>query len=182
MGALKWLVMAGGVAVWACGGNDDSPGQPLTPAAIAGGGVKGPALAGHINAYVVDPSGTPIEHASLVLGEGSAAQVAGETDAKGFVRIDDASLVDRAVLGAKATGFAGATYAGLTGSLVTFVLSPLAPPKDTILLGGAISGWDALPAPAAGKYRAARVVASLPVSLKTFDSLAPSQKDDCFRD
>lgn len=131
--------------------------------------------------FVLGSDASPIVNATILVGEGSAATSAGTTDDKGHVALSDAALVNGAVITASASDHIAVSYAGVTGSLVTFVLPERTTVAD-VSVSATLTGWDALPDPAPGKYRVARAVASRPLSLSTLDGILPTSSEDaCFR-
>ncbi len=175
------LAATTGLLLAACGGGGGDDPTPSSPHALPGGGVTGNAAHGSADVFVMDDAGQPLSNADVWLGEGATARAVGQTNGSGHLAFQDPEAIPGMVLAATASGHVGASYAGIEGSIVTFVLpSPATTPND-ITITGTIEGWDALPAPAVGKYRAARVVASRPVALATLDAISPISTDDCFR-
>lgn len=166
----------------ACGGGDEDESKTSSPKPIAGGGVSGSGLSGHADVFVVGADAAPLAGATIWIGEGAEATDAGVTGADGHLAVDDAALVSGAVVSATLANHVGASYVGVSGSLVTFVLASKAAPPADVEVSGTISGWDDLPTPAAGKYRAARVAAASPVELSLLDGISSANgTDSCFR-
>jgi hypothetical protein len=167
----------------ACGGAKDEKSTPPSGQPIPGGGIGGSVLSGNAEVFVVGADDGPLADATIWIGEGADAKSAGTTGADGHLALDDAALQNGVVLSATLPSHVGATYAGVDGSEITFVLPPANPSPTTLVKAMAtITGWDDLPAPAAGKYRAARVAASHPIELAMLDGISSeSGADSCFR-
>lgn len=168
------------LAVTACGGSDDDSAASSGKEPIPGGGVSGPAPSGRADVFVLAKDASPISNATIYVGEGTNAKNVGSTDSKGYLSASDEGLVSGSVITAAANGVGSVSYVGVTGSLVTFVLTNEAATDVTV--SGTIAGWDDLPDPAAGKYRVARAVASRPIELGTLDAVAATTApDNCLR-
>lgn len=168
------------LATTACGGSDDDskPGAGKQP--IPGGGVSGPAPSGRADVFVVAADSSPVANAAIYVGEGTEAKSVGVTDSNGHLSASDDGLVSGSVITASASGVGSVSYAGVNGSLVTFVIA-LGTASD-VSISGTITGWDDLPDPAPGKYRVARAVASRPIELATLDGVkATAGSNACFR-
>jgi hypothetical protein len=137
----------------ACGGDADV----VAPTLIPGGGVHDPGIDGVVNVFVIDAdSDAPIANATVKVGATEAT-----TDAAGLVIVKDVSGPQTLMV--RATGHASAMWVGVDGANVTVPLDRAPPPiVDTAQaqLAGTITGWDALPAPAAGHVRVALVTFS----------------------
>jgi hypothetical protein len=169
------------LAAVGCGGSDEDSGPGAgKKEPIPGGGVGGAALDGRADVFVLASDNSPIANVTIYVGEGTAAASVGVTDSSGHLSASDDALVSGSVLTASASGLGSVSYAGVTGSLVTFVISKGAATDVTV--SGTIAGWDDLPDPAPGKYRVARAVASRPLDLGTLDGVkATAGSDACFR-
>src|SRR5688572_7146233 len=169
------------LAAVGCGGSDEDSGPGAgTKEPIPGGGVGGAALDGRSDVFVLASDGSPIANATIYVGEGTAAASVGTTDSSGYLSASNDALVSGSVITASASGIGSVSYAGVTGSLVSFVIPKGAATDVTV--SATIAGWDALPDPAAGKYRVARAVASRPIDLGTLDGvMATAGSNACFR-
>ena len=134
----------------ACGGDDG----PAEPALVPGGGVRDPGIDGAVNVFVIDEdSDQAIANATIRIGE-----VEGTTDTSGLFVFD--GVTGKQTITARAAGYAPAMWVGVDGANVTIPLTRTPTPSTpaaSALLSGSITGWDALPAPAAGHARAALI-------------------------
>lgn len=148
MRSLPLLLPALLLVLPACG--DD--GGEVAPAIIPGGGIHDPGIDGMVNVFVIDAdSDLPIADATVRVGT-----VEGTTDATGLFVAKD--VTGPQTILARATGHAASMWLGADGANVTIPLdrtpAPTTPPPQA-QLSGTITGWDALPAPAAGHVRVA---------------------------
>jgi hypothetical protein len=174
--ALVALLVAG------CGDGDVAS---VPSEAEPGGGVRGGPIAGKLEVFAIDAeSSAPIAGAEIWLGEGSSATLAATTNADGYATIEGDSLVGPQSLGARALGHASVAWLGVVGSEVTLPLARIPAGDQSVTLQATIAGWDALPAPAPGKRRVARIAAARPLSLDALDgpSCAPASADTCTAD
>jgi len=131
------------LAVAACGGDDG----PADPTLVPGGGARDPGIGDTIHVYAIDTdTDLPIVGATVMAGDQM-----GTTDATGLATLTGVS--GPLTVAAKATGYATQVWVGVDSQNVTLNLDPVGtgttePPKAE--LAGTITGWDALPAPAAG--------------------------------
>ncbi len=140
----------------ACGGD----GNDVTPTIIVGGGVHDPGIDGEVNVYVIDEdTDAPLTGATVRVGT-----IEGTTDATGLFTAASEDLVGRQDLVVKATNYAASVWLGVDGANVTVPMTKATTtnPADVpqAELGGTITGWDTLPAPATGHANVAIVMYS----------------------
>jgi hypothetical protein len=138
----------------ACGNTSVS--GPPTPRFIEGGGLGDGPIEGGLNVYVTDDDTRAKVSGATVRVGGSSDPMActATTDSTGlavFVGTTCMSLHGKQTITASASGYAPATWIGVDAANVTMAIrSTTAPAIDSAKVTGSITGWDTLPAPAAG--------------------------------
>ena len=118
---------------------------------IEGGGTAGGPIDGLLVIWFFDdPSGEPIEGVQVMVGDSAADALVGTTDADGRVVFEDESLAGPVAVHGYAEGYALTTLAGLDATYLTVQPEPAdyePAVGDPIVLGGNVSGFDAIPGP-----------------------------------
>jgi hypothetical protein len=141
------------VSLAACSGTPVS--APAMPHFIEGGGLGDGPIAGTLFVYVADDdTRAPLSGASVRVGGSSDPNACtATTDSTGlasFEKMTCALLAGKQSITASAAGYAPTTWIGVNATNVTMAIRAMtAPPVDTATVTGTITGWDALPAPAA---------------------------------
>ncbi len=144
-------------------GGADSSVNPGDPVLIAGGGVGPGAIDGTLHVYVIDAkSGAPLSGATVRVGAPDAGSpLEATTDGSGLHTFTDGSLSGAQTVTATASGYAAATWFGVTGLNVTLPLRKRPEPNPaTANVSGTIDGWSSMPAPSGNDYNAAFVAYS----------------------
>jgi hypothetical protein len=139
----------------ACG-NATISGPPM-PRFIEGGGLGDGPIQGGLNVYVIDDDTRAKVSGAIVRVGGSAdpAACTATTDSTGLAVFAESStctmLHGKQTITASASGYAPATWIGVDAGNVTMAIRATTPPAvDSAAVTGSITGWDTLPAPAAG--------------------------------
>jgi hypothetical protein len=137
----------------ACGGGGSGPPMPRF---IEGGGLGDGPLSGGLNVYVTDEeTRAPVSGATVRVGASSdPAACTATSDSTGLAIFEAKTctlLHGKQSITASAAGYAPATWIGVDAGNVTMAIRAMTPaPIDTAIVTGSITGWDTLPAPAAG--------------------------------
>lgn len=146
------------------GGNNTGDGgngiNDVDPVLIPGGGVSSGAIRGELNVHVIYVEGDqPIQGAEVRVGEPDDAEpLTDTTDSNGLVVFTGSGLNGAQTVTVTASGYGAATWFGVNGANVTVAIGRYpATPVSTAHVSGTIEGWDSMPAPAFGHYRAALI-------------------------
>ncbi|HUT79338.1 MAG TPA: hypothetical protein VM285_16685 [Polyangia bacterium] len=147
------------VPVWPDGPVDSDTGTGDAPGPIPGGGLGGGPLDGRLDLFLIhEETAEPVAGVRVLLVAGSMTRTA-VTDADGHAVFVDDDLAGPVELHALAEGFVAETFLAVDAALATLFLRPvaLAPAPQSATLAGTVSGWEALPEPAATQRRAVLV-------------------------
>jgi hypothetical protein len=152
-------------ALTACGNTSVS--GPPTPRLIEGGGVGDGPISGGLNVFVIDDdTKKPVSGATVRVGGSSdpaACSVTSDSTGLAIFTSMTCALVasGKQSVTASAASYAPSTWIGVDGANLTIAIRTMATPVvDTAKVTGTITGWDALPAPAAQHQTLALVGAS----------------------
>jgi hypothetical protein len=151
----RFLLTFGTLATLTACGNTTVSGPPK-PRFIEGGGLGDGPINGGLNVYVTDDdTRAKVSGATVRVGGSSdPAACTATTDSTGlavFEAMTCPMLTGKQSITASASGYAPSTWIGVDAGNVTMAIrSMTAPAVDSAIVTGSITGWDTLPAPAAG--------------------------------